>query len=58
MAKVKVTVKPVKKGSGTVIARGKAKVKVTDGAKGKAIYQTEARVFVSPKTNQHGDKRD
>ena len=44
-AKVKVTVKPVKKGSGTLLASVPVAVVKNDNPSGKMMYETRARII-------------
>ena len=56
-AKVKVTVKPVKKGSGTLLASVPVAVVKNDNPSGKRMYQTKAKALIDIRTTRNGKPR-
>ena len=56
-AKVKVTVKPVKKGSGTLLASVPVAVVKNDNPSGKRMYETKAEIGIRVSKTRNGRKR-
>lgn len=56
-AKVKVTVKPAKKGSGTLIASVPVAVVKNENPSGKRMYQTKAKALIDIRTTRNGKPR-
>jgi len=56
-AKVKVSAKPVKNGTGTLIARVPVSVEKNTNPSGKVFYQTKAKVTISPTRLANGQPR-
>jgi hypothetical protein len=56
-AKVKVTVKPAKKGSGTLLASVPVAVVKNDNPSGKRMYETKAKALIDIRTTRNGKPR-
>lgn len=56
-AKVKVTVKPGKKGSGTLLASVPLSVTKNDNPSGKRMFQTKAKALIDIRTTRNGKPR-
>lgn len=56
-AKVKVTVMPVKKGSGTLLASVPVAVVKNDNPSGKRMYETKAKALIDIRTTRNGKPR-
>lgn len=56
-AKVKIKVKPVKKGSGTLLASVPVAVVKNDNPSGEKMYQTKAQVGIRVRTTRNGKPR-
>ena len=56
-AKVKVSVKPVKKGTGTLIASVPVSVEKNNSPTGKKMFSTTAQLTLRTKTKRNGEPR-
>lgn len=56
-AKVKVTVKPAKKGSGTLLASVPVAVVKNENPSGKRMFKTEAQITLRPQMTRNGKPR-
>ena len=56
-AKVKISVKPAKKGSGTLLASVPVSVEKNQNPSGKRMFQTTVQLTLSPKTLRNGQPR-
>ena len=56
-AKIKVSVKPAKKGSGTLIASVPVSVEKNQNPSGKRMYETKAKALIDIRTTRNGKPR-
>ena len=56
-AKIKVTVKPGKGGSGALLTSVPLSIEKNDHPNGKKMFQTKAQITIRPKTTRNGQPR-
>ena len=56
-AKVKISVKPAKKGSGTLLARAPVAVVKNENPSGKRMYETKVKALIDIRTTRNGKPR-